>query len=347
MAAKKEEKKSESSLIYFLILITVFFCVFLFFDQKNAKKAAKNKPNNEINEVVNNNENNEENENEELNNKEENKENLNNSQENEKKENNEEEKLDNKEEIEEQMKINNYFSILLIPFAFLLCIVIFRKKINKINNLDENSTVGKILKGILSKNFFKFKPFNCFLFKFLYPLNLKINDSDKKKFNFNEEVKNFVAETKNLNEVFKNDDFETEKNMTLNLSFPECCSGLLLFFTILNIFLEILINLFLLSIYSFPFLMLTNGLKNFFKRFRLRYLITSPFLFFYHGNLLMKISSFLVFSLIIFFSIFIFFTQKEMLCKYLFKSLLFQAKEKDNEKYKINFKKGTFNNINP
>ena len=256
-----------------ILLFLVSFLLFSFFFYKFFLQRNKDKVNNNNSQkfLIKEENNEEEKDKEELNNKDENKEeNLNNSQEN----------KESKEEIEEPMKISNYLSILIIVvfFAIILHFIIF--------DIEEKD------RSNWQKNFFNFFTFIASVFykmsriEFFLPLKVISWFYGFKEISEKNRVKS--------KEAYKIKNEEEQKKI-----FKGLCS---ISFHIFEFLFEMFINIFLFSLISIPFLIVANGLKNFKKRFRWKYLITSPFLFFRQGNILMKIMLILLFLFVTFIS---------------------------------------------
>ena len=199
-------------------------------------------------------------------------------------EENKEEKKENlnnySQENEESIKISNYFSILIIIF---FGVIIFNGYIEYIINRSNWQQSFYDFSNSFFKNLFKIIKIEFFL-----PLGIisYIHGFEELRLKYQEN---------NINEIkyFLKDDLKMN-----------------LFYSISSFIFTIFIFLFYLSLISLPFLIGENGLKNFKKRFRWRYLFISPFLFFRQGNILMKIMIILILIFIIYFSVIFSFVRK-------------------------------------
>ena len=261
----------------FIFPLVIFLTLTFYFFPRN-----KANNNNSQESLIQEEENEEEDENnekdkEELNNKDENKENLNNSQEN----------KESKEEIEESIKISNYFSILIVIF---FCVYILHGYIEIEKTWSNWKSFYKF-----SNSFFK-NLFKIIKIEFFLPLGI-------------------ISYIHGFTELKFQIIYERKKNIKIE-SFLKKNYKLNLFYSISSFIFTIFIFIFLLSLISLPFLVIANGLKNFKKRFRWRYLFISPFLFFRQGNILMKIMIILILIFIIYFSVGLSF-KKEIFIKFI------------------------------
>ena len=257
----------------FLFSLVILLTLTFYFLQRNKVN------NNNSQEAFIQEENNEEKENEELNNKEKNEENLNNSQE-------KEEIKD--EEIEEPMKISNYFSILIIVVLVFFSIEIYISLIKNKNEIKAWDIDFHNFFLLFFSNFFQMSRIDFFLPSEIISYIYRFSEILKnKKYNIKELAKKLSENKQKIMEILEKH-YESHKLrfflFNLLFAFP----------------FEILFFLFLFFLTSLPFLVITNGLKNFKKRFRWKYLVTSPFLFFRQGNILMKITLILQFFFILF-----------------------------------------------
>ena len=187
----------------------------------------------------------------------------------------EEEKEEKKEENnknEEQIKISNYFSILIIIFFSI--IIISKYIIDRITFEDDSLSERQKYLFDFFKSFLEKKMFLMSRIEFFLPLKI---------------ISWIHGFEKILEAHCKSREYIYDEN-EIFFTFREEYERPNLFFLISNFLFGVFIKFFLLSLTSFPFLVIANGLKNFKKKFRWKYLITSPFLFFLQGNILMKIT---------------------------------------------------------